>query len=165
MPLRGIAAAVEGYPIICVLPRAPKGQRNTGRGGAQRNPCAQSQPRIQSPEGATENVWHWFDSATHPGQLLVRQCDTPRPTATPLREGMARQRSIDNHCDASAHPLSERGAAKRRGVSHRQAQAIKAPRRYATLQILLWLRVSDTLMTYHILISTLHLRLSVGLLR
>ena len=109
MPLRGIAAAVETNPIISALPRAPKGRRNTGRGGAKRNPCAQSQPHIQSPEGATENVWHWFDGATHTGQLLVRQCDTPRPTATPLREGMARQRSIDNHCDVSAHPLSERG--------------------------------------------------------
>gem|GEM_PF-5077392 len=121
MPRRGIAATIESYPIICVLPRAPKGRRNTGRGGAQRNPCTQSQPRIQSPEGATGNIWHWFDGATHPGQLLVRQCDTPRAIAcltvrhtpplcgTPLREGMARQRSIDNHCDASAHPLSERG--------------------------------------------------------
>ncbi len=34
---------------------------------------------------------------------------SPRPSATPLREGMARQRFIDNQNDAAAHPLSERG--------------------------------------------------------
>ena len=39
---------------------------------------------------------------------------------SPLREGMARQRFVDNQNDAAAHPLSERGAAKRRGVSHCQ---------------------------------------------
>jgi|GEM_PF-6255357 len=43
---------------------------------------------------------------------------------SPLREGMARQRSIDNQNDAAAHPLSERGAAKRRGVSHYESKHI-----------------------------------------
>ena len=37
---------------------------------------------------------------------------------------MARQRSTDNHSDAAAHPLSERGAAKRRGVSHYEPKHI-----------------------------------------
>ena len=44
------------------------------------------------------------------GICLASRCDTPRPSATPLREGMARQRFIDNQNDAAAHPLSERGA-------------------------------------------------------
>ncbi|MBR4716387.1 MAG: hypothetical protein IKP34_09485 [Bacteroidales bacterium] len=42
---------------------------------------------------------NWFDGATHLGlrfcsPLRYRNgwCDTPRPSATPLREGMARQR-------------------------------------------------------------------------
>ncbi len=61
-----------------------------------------------------------FDGATHPGYgyltvrhpldcrcLMVRH--TPPLCGTPLREGMARQRSIDNQSDAAAHPLSERG--------------------------------------------------------
>ncbi len=68
-----------------------------------------------------------FDGATHSTATDIRlgsQCDTPRPTATPLREGMARQRSIDNQNDAAAHPLSERGAAKRRGVSHYESKHI-----------------------------------------
>ena len=53
-----------------------------------------------------------FDGATHPAATdicLGSQCDTPRTSCTPLREGMARQRFIDNQNDAAAHPLSERG--------------------------------------------------------
>ncbi len=129
MPLRGIAAAVESNPIISALPRAPKGRRNTGGGGAQRNPCTQSQPRIQSPEGATENVWHWFAGATHPGQLLVRQCDTPRQLlvrqcdtprrfAAPLSERGWRGSALLIIIVMRQPIPSRRGVAEGRGVSH-----------------------------------------------
>ena len=56
---------------------------------------------------------------------------------SPLREGMARQRYIDNQIDnqndAAAHPLSERGGPRRgvaegRGVSHRQILTIQVCR-------------------------------------
>ena len=95
MPLRGIAAAVESNPIISVLPRAPKGRRKM--------------------YGIGLTVRHT------PAYVFVQRFAIGTATGSsfsPLREGMARQRSIDNHCDASANPLSERGAAKRRGVSH-----------------------------------------------
>ncbi len=63
----------------------------------------------------SQQIYVWVYSATHPGlrpplsergwrgsDLLIIK--------TMRREGMARQRFIDNQNDAAAHPLSERGA-------------------------------------------------------
>ena len=46
---------------------------------------------------------------------------------SPRGDGAAAQHFliIDNQSDAAAHPLSERGAAKRRGVSHHRASTIQ----------------------------------------
>ena len=84
-------------------------------------PLQETRHNKKAPKGRRKNdVGHWLDGATHPGfrfhsplRYLNGWCDTPRPSATPLREGMARQRytdnKIDNQNDAAAHPLSERG--------------------------------------------------------
>ncbi|MBO7489715.1 MAG: hypothetical protein J6T88_05500 [Bacteroidales bacterium] len=46
------------------------------------------------------------------------RCDTPRPSATPLREGIGCRIDLIINRALPRHPLSERGAAQRRGVSH-----------------------------------------------
>ena len=81
-------------------------------------PLQETRHNKKAPKGRRKNdVGHWLDGATHhqPKLFSYRNgwCDTPRSSATPLREGMARQRYIDNQIDnqndAAAHPLSERG--------------------------------------------------------
>ena len=51
--------------------------------------------------------------------LTVRH--TPPLRGTPLREGMAQRRSIDNQRNAVAHPLSERGEGTACGRSDSEA--------------------------------------------
>ena len=75
-------------------------------------------------------VYVWVHSATHPtlrfcSPLRYRNgwCDTPRPTATPLREGMGCRITLIINKSLPRHPLSERGG-EGRGVSHCQTPLI-----------------------------------------
>ncbi len=57
-------------------------------------------------------VYVWVHSATHPAETdlcLGSRCDTPRPTATPLREGMGCRITLIINGALPRHPLSERG--------------------------------------------------------
>ena len=58
----------------------------------------------------------WLHSATHPALRFCSslrywncQCDTPRPSATPLREGMGCRIVLIINKSLPRHPLSERG--------------------------------------------------------
>ena len=71
---------------------------------------------LMTEENVTEYFLMMADNATHPGlrfhsPLRYRNglCDTPRPSATPLREGMGCRIVLIINKSLPRHPLSERG--------------------------------------------------------
>ena len=97
---------------------SPERAKDYRQGWSAVQPLQETRHNKKAPKGRRKNdVGHWLDGATHhqPKLFSYRNgwCDTPRSSATPLREGMARQRYIDNQIDnqndAATHPLSERG--------------------------------------------------------
>ena len=79
---------------------SPERAKDYRQGWSAAQPLQETRHNKKVPKGRRKNdVENWFDGATHLGlrfcsPLRYRNgwCDTPRPSATPLREGMARQR-------------------------------------------------------------------------